>query len=228
MIHKCPATTPACRRDGSPRNPRRTPAENWTTVRGRFPGFRVCRFRPPSRSFRRSVAYSDDRSPVTVAGAAAVLHRVPYTLHLGAALRHRRQQRLGVNRVNSLVSRQWNWRATAPLCLALGFDKCPPDTKDVPCRCRSTISPPISPPKPPKAKSHFYEWAGDHWVRAFLAPQGFHAGLHHRTGRGRQAEAGIRQARRQGDRPVGRSGREPRQMVGRHRRDAGHGAPTIP
>jgi hypothetical protein len=29
---------------------------------------------------------SDDRSPVTVAGAATALHRVPYTLHLVAAL----------------------------------------------------------------------------------------------------------------------------------------------
>jgi len=34
----------SCRHDGSPRNSRHTPAENWTTAPGRFPGFRVDAF----------------------------------------------------------------------------------------------------------------------------------------------------------------------------------------
>src|SRR3546814_9888576 len=38
-------------------------------------------------------------------------------------------------------------------------------------------------------------------------PEGFHPGLHDRTGRGRPAAPRMGQARRQDDRPVGRSGR---------------------
>ena len=37
---------------------------------------------------------------------------------------------------------------------------------------------------------------------AVLAPEGLHPGLHHRAGHGRQAQARVRQAQRQGHRPV--------------------------
>src|SRR5262249_43570934 len=47
------------------------------TVRGRSPGFRLYRFRPPSQDVIRPSGLSDDRLPVTVAGAAAVSNRVP-------------------------------------------------------------------------------------------------------------------------------------------------------
>jgi hypothetical protein len=43
--------------------------------------------------------------------------------------------------------------------------------------------------------------------RAVFAPGRLYAGLHHRTGPDGQAEAGVRQAQRQGHRAVGRSGR---------------------
>jgi hypothetical protein len=39
-----PRDDSTCRRDGFPRSPRRTPAGNRTTARGRFPGFRVNAF----------------------------------------------------------------------------------------------------------------------------------------------------------------------------------------
>jgi hypothetical protein len=61
-----------------PVNLRRTPAENWTTMRGRFPGSRVIAFvRLPKILLRISVTYLDDHSPVTVAGAATASNRVP-------------------------------------------------------------------------------------------------------------------------------------------------------
>jgi hypothetical protein len=42
--HSKPRDDSTCRRDGFPRSPRRTPAGNRTTARGRFPGFRVNAF----------------------------------------------------------------------------------------------------------------------------------------------------------------------------------------
>ena len=46
----------------------------------------------------------------------------------------------------------------------------------------------------------FHEWIGSSWARALLAPEGLHAGVHHRARLRRQDQAGVRQARRQGDR----------------------------
>ena len=59
---------------------------------------------------------------------------------------------------------------------------------------------------------------------SLLASEGLHTGLHHRTGRGRQAEAGVRQARGQGHRSLCRSCRQPRPLVGGHWRNARDGA----
>jgi len=42
--HSKPRDDSTCRRDGFPRSPRRTPAGNRTTARGRFPGSRVLAF----------------------------------------------------------------------------------------------------------------------------------------------------------------------------------------
>ena len=42
--HSKPRDDSTCRRDGFPRSPRRTPAGNRTTARGRFPGSRVSAF----------------------------------------------------------------------------------------------------------------------------------------------------------------------------------------
>src|SRR6185437_14395177 len=59
---------------------------------------------------------------------------------------------------------------------------------------------------------------------ALLASQGFHPGLHDRARRGGEAQAGIRQTRRQGDRPQRRSLGLASRLVARHRRDARAGA----
>jgi len=65
-----------CRRNGSPRSYQPTPADNKTTARGGSPGSRVvARVRLPRA--QAPVAKMNVRSPVTVAGAAAELHRVP-------------------------------------------------------------------------------------------------------------------------------------------------------
>ena len=58
--------------------------------------------------------------------------------------------------------------------------------------------------------------------RAVQPPQGFHPGVHHRARPGRGAEARVRQAQREGDRPLGRPGGVAREVGGRHRRDTGH------
>ena len=76
-----------------------------------------------------------------------------------------------------------------------------------PWHSRSAISRRISKPKPPKARSSSTTGSAIPG-RAVLAPQGFHAGLHHRARLHGQAQAGIRQARRQDHRPVGRPGRQ--------------------
>jgi alkyl hydroperoxide reductase subunit AhpC len=55
-----------------------------------------------------------------------------------------------------------------------------------------------------QGKIHFHEWIDGLVGGAVLAPQGFHPGLHHRARLGRAAEGRVRQARRQGHRPVGR------------------------
>ncbi len=58
--------------------------------------------------------------------------------------------------------------------------------------------------------------------RPLQPPEGLHAGVHHRARLHGQAEAGVRQARREGHRPVGRLGREPRGLEQGHRGDPGH------
>ena len=58
--------------------------------------------------------------------------------------------------------------------------------------------------------------------RAVQPPEGLHPGVHHRARLRRQDQAGVRQAQRQGHRPVGRPGRQPREVGSRHRRDPGH------
>ena len=54
---------------------------------------------------------------------------------------------------------------------------------------------------------NFHEWLGDSLGRAVQPPEGLHAGLHDRARLRRQDQAGVRQAQRQGHRPVGRPGR---------------------
>ncbi len=70
---------------------------------------------------------------------------------------------------------------------------------------------------------NFHEWLGDSLGRPVLPSQGLHPGLHDRARLRRQAQAGVRQAQREGHRPVGRPGRLPRQVGQRHRGDPGHG-----
>jgi hypothetical protein len=66
---------------------------------------------PAFPTFSEISGNSDDRSPVTVAGAATVFHRVPYTLHLAAALRHRVDKCNGLAVIHCAFSPQaaGNW-----------------------------------------------------------------------------------------------------------------------
>ena len=57
-----------------------------------------------------------------------------------------------------------------------------------------------------------------------LAPQGLHPGLHDGARRRRQAQAGVRQAQRQGPRGQRRRRRVAQEVGRRHRGDAGHEA----
>ena len=71
----------------------------------------------------------------------------------------------------------------------------------------STTLPRISKPRPPKARSASTTGSATNG-RAVLAPQGLHAGLHHRARLHGQDQARVRQARRQDHRPLGRPGRQ--------------------
>ena len=62
---------------------------------------------------------------------------------------------------------------------------------------------------------------------AVLAPEGFHPGVHDRARHHGAHQAGVRQARREDHRPLGRSGREPREMGERHQGDDRASRPTI-
>ena len=62
---------------------------------------------------------------------------------------------------------------------------------------------------------------------AVLAPEGLHAGLHHRARLHGEDQARVRQAQHEDHRPLRRSGRQAREVGRRHRGDAGH-APNYP
>ena len=62
---------------------------------------------------------------------------------------------------------------------------------------------------------------------AVLAPEGLHARLHDRARLHGEDQAGVRPARREDHRPLGRPGRQPRGVGRGHRGDAGH-APNYP
>ena len=71
-----------------------------------------------------------------------------------------------------------------------------------------------------EGKIRFHDWLGELVGRAVLASEGLHAGVHHRARLHGADQAGVRQARRQDHRPLGRSGREPCEVGERHQGDA--------
>ena len=77
-MHECPATTTPTMssRRITPQSPAH-PGRKQDDTRGRSPGFRVSACRSPSQGTRLS-GILNGGSPVTVAGAAAVSHRVPF------------------------------------------------------------------------------------------------------------------------------------------------------
>ena len=72
---------------------------------------------------------------------------------------------------------------------------------------RLAISPPISRPKPPKARSASTNGSAT-GGRAVLASQGLHAGLHDRARLHGEDQARVRQAQREDHRPLGRPRRD--------------------
>ena len=71
---------------------------------------------------------------------------------------------------------------------------------------------------------NFHDWIGDSWAVLFSHPAELHPGLHDRARLHGERQAGVRRARRQDHRPLGRPDREPRRLGQGHRGDPGHGA----
>ncbi len=104
-----------------------------------------------------------------------------------------------------------SWRVPTATCRRLSLG----------CSDIWVTTPPTSPPRRREGIDPLPRVARRQLGRAVLAPQGLHAGMHHRAGRGRPHQARVRQARREGDRTQRRPGGRPRALVAGHRGDPG-------
>ena len=168
---RCPATTPTLSpRRFTPLNLRRTPAGNWTTVRGRFPGSRVI-------AFARLPKHPDDVQWLigrSLAGYSCGGSRglQPRSLHLapgrrfapGAALRQPPQLlRVCHAEMAAALTRQAAFGLGSAALLPEGYAM-PLSINDIaPDFTAASTEGPL----------HFYDWAGDNWVLFFSHPKDF-------------------------------------------------------
>jgi thioredoxin-dependent peroxiredoxin len=117
---------------------------------------------------------SDECSPVTVAGAATALHRVPYTLHVSQLLRQGidKSNRLAVMRSYKYPPAHWGIGRYRWAALCVRVEKIPNDKRCFMPLQINDIAPNFT-AETTDGKLNFYDWADNHWVVMFSHPKDF-------------------------------------------------------